>query len=262
MEMDLVKLPSRTKTDLDDDRAQVLHRTISSNFFKTKKDAKNREEYLSKELESLRHKKKQANTRISRTIKETLEQVESLRKDQQRALDTRMRRQANKLTAKKRCKRSNSSPTLSRRMLDKQDSLVLDTGRSFHVQRDPLPVKYTSADRCRFEEQKKQCDSFPCIPCGSYNRMGYFLDAERTELNERMRGLTPTSHELFWEEIERTSVIRPLRQPYNRAVRQERALNKMMKHMRQNHEKVKPKDFSVKYGDPTPLRKILNPARA
>ena len=262
MEMDLVKLPPRTKTDLDDDRAQILHRTISTNFFKTKLDAKNRDEFLSKQLEVIKHKKKQANTRITRTIKETLEQVESLHQDQQRALATRMRRQQERLAAQKLRKRSNSSPELSRKMLEKEQSLLLDTARSFHVQRDPPPVKHQCADSCRFLRHGKQCDRFPCTPCGSYNRMGYFLDDERTELNERTRGLTPTSHELFWEEIERTSVIRPLRQPYNRAVRQERALDKMMKHMRQKNENSKPKDWSVKYGDPTPLRKILNPVRA
>ena len=254
-------LPTHRRTDLRDDRAQAMLRAFSGNFFKTKLDEKYREEHLKRELESITTHKRKTSARMTRHIKDTREQAESLAKDKMRAFNTRMRREAAQTAKKPFHLYTSLSPTPQRaRMLDAQQTF--ETSRSFHVQSDPVPVHYDSRDKCRFVTRKGQCADFPCIPCGTYNRMGYFLNENTRELNERIRGLTPTSHEMFWEEIERTSPLRPLHQPFNRAAKQERSLNKMMRHMRRKQEKTKPKEWVVKYGDPTPLRKILNPARA
>ena len=233
-------------SDLDEDRGQAVLRNVKTNFLKMRAEEAAKLEYLERRLTSLDGTKRKAEVRIVRGIKEVKEHAEFLEKEKSRVEKAAFEREE-----KLRALECPESRPVTRKWVP-----VAKSPRRIPA----LPrSEFAPKESCKYEKKRSICKSFPCIPTENYTRLGYFENPLSYTVVCSVRGLSAKSKERLYSEIESTSVLKPLRVPYNQTVKREGALKKIMDNMRKKNEVDKPKDWSVRYGDSSPLRKSLKP---
>lgn len=247
-------------SDLDEDKGQAIIRNMKSNIIKKKAEQAAQTEFLHRQLSSLDGTKKKAETRIVKRIKEVKENAEYLEKEQKRINRIRDNGEnRDKLEGKELSStsfvfslKSSGKPGYNRRSNKENVTPV-------SILKENTEFGKFGSSNCRFDQQKDVCKSFPCAPCSTYTNLGFFLNDDRMSVQSVTRGLSARSKSKLWHEVEASSVLKPLRVPYNKSIKQENALRKNIKHMREKNYQSKPKDWSIRYGEGTPLRKILKP---
>lgn len=217
-------------TDLDEDKGQSVLHNMKTNIFKQRAEDAAQFEFLHQRLSTLENTKKKAEVRIMRGIKELKEQALYLQTEQTRVNDARAWKEKAKMESNVTLNLNYGRP-ISRRT-PKYGSR--NTPRSILK---PVKVSFGNpkfSRYCKFEEKKSECKSFPCLPCSNYTNLGYFWtdDDDKTDVHSIPRGLSARSRSELWHRVETTSVLRPLRQPYNKCIKQEKSLQKIMDNMR------------------------------
>jgi hypothetical protein len=111
------------------------------------------------------------------------------------------------------------------------------------------------------ESGRRECQHFPCLLPSSYNHVGYESDTEK--ITTRPVSMSATTQRRMFRALEAKSSRRPQRSTlHNKSKLREDGLHKLVNHMRWKNELTKPPEWVLNYGKPTPLRKILKPARA
>ena len=121
----------------------------------------------------------------------------------------------------------------------------------------------SSHQNCLVNEQTKgDCHHFPCILPSSYNHFGY-VSPNDEEVQTHSVGMSASAQRRMFRALDAKSARRPLRSNMqNKSKLREDGLYKQVHHMRWKNELTKPPDWNQNYGKPTPLRKVLKPARA
>ena len=230
-------------TDLDEDKGQAVVRNLKTNFLKLRAEEASKLEYLERQLTQLDSTKKKAEIRIVRGIKELKEQAEYLEKE------------------KDRIEKVNTEREEKLRSLEEAQNRPI-TRHWVPVEKNPRKIPAlnqsdsTPEESCRYQKRSSVCKSFPCIPSENYTRLGYFENPLNETVVCGVRGLSANSREKLYTEIESTSVLKPLRVPYNKTARREGALKKIMDNMRKKNDSGKPKDWSVRYGQTSSVKRL------
>ena len=114
---------------------------------------------------------------------------------------------------------------------------------------------------CRFNIKNGNCTHFPCKLPNEYNGLGFAINQNRDEAQDRFKTsnqLSSKARERLIQHLENESVRRPLKSSADQTSKREKALRMFVAEMRLRSEAGRPKDWVTNYGTPVSRRKLFN----
>ena len=188
-----------------------------------------------------------------------------------------LRRELKKETQSLRAEMEETKPALQLPGIDSAKSSIGESRSQSRLSENARVSRSTSQESgvcntCHYDPTNtERCKHFPCYLPVTYNSIGFITKSPSysntgnyKRLLQRCRDLRPPTSQVQPEVKVSDNTFSDLyesKAPRTTVKEKIRGLKLLVKEMKERNEKTKPKEWAVKYGEPTPRRFILKPLK-